>query len=109
MEERPMVIRSKEDMRLSVFENSKFQHPTSKETPSPKFQAPTALGSPSLEVGAWSFFGCWRLEFGISLRLFHLQCNHWQPRILLRPSLLDPGVGGVVSIGQRLGAPSEKV
>jgi hypothetical protein len=49
---------------MTAGKKSKFQHPSSRETPSIKFQKAATL-SGALKVGAWNFFGFWSLDFGI--------------------------------------------
>ena len=50
--------------KLNHFKSSKFQAPSSRETPSAKNQHRISL---ELELEAWSFFGAWCLELGASI------------------------------------------
>src|SRR5207253_2694454 len=47
-----------------IIESSKYQHPSSRETPIN--QTPNTKRVICLEVEAWCFSGCWCLEFGAS-------------------------------------------
>jgi hypothetical protein len=50
----------------------KFQAPTSKHQRIFKHQAPILFPPVRFEFGAWSFSGCWSLEFGIFFRVFRV-------------------------------------